>query len=285
MHYKSKVIEGHAYESISLETNYIANAAKTVASFFPDMWDNVVGGFNTVASLKEYVPSFTGLTPAGLSYNENKIANTMAKTDYEDMRKFRMHVPEGFKGNLLTYFILMQQVLNYSQDIALPALQEFYVLVADVVSNKSSRKSVKDLAGMFSGYSKSREQYAKELASYFVPHSSQADRAFGEIFGGGRQLSEMYSEKYKLKRLLADIKISKYTDAVSKIRNGMQALVDIVGRGENTYLSPAQVKNITEGAYEMARQVEFFSLNYFRAYTACNIVESNEHNLLVRLRD
>ena len=68
-----------------------------------------------------------------------------------------------------------------------------------------------------------------------------------------------------------------------KITDAIATLIKLVEEEQMDKLSAAQYKNITKGAYEMAYQVEMFSVNYYRALTYVNSVDSSKTNFKRRL--
>lgn len=214
--------------------------------------------------------------------SEDTILKELATTDYEDMTKLKLWVPEGFRGNMLSYFKDLNLALDYNQDVSLPALQEFYVLIADIITNKEAKKANKDLSNQTKGYSRSRVEYNKILSSYFASGSTQAEQEYRTLFKTNKELYECYLERHKLLKKLSQISIKAYTEQVEKIKDGMQVLIDLVDDGSIQELSPVQAKNVSEGAYEMAYQVEFFSVNYFRSMNLANSLQANEAKFFKR---
>lgn len=282
MHYESVIKDTYAQESIALETEFIANAVKTVKSFFPKLVSAVEPAFTLVAKLKEYTPTSEDTNVFKFTTGEDRILKELASTEYEDMAKLKLWVPEGFRGNMLSYFKDLSLALDYNQDVSLPALQEFYVLIASIITNKDAKKANKDLSNQTKGYAKSRVEYNKILASYFAPGSTQAEQEYRTLFKTNKELYDSYLERHKLLKKLSQISIKDYTEQVEKIKDGMQVLIDLVDDGSIQELSAVQVKNISEGAYEMAYQVEFFSVNYFRSMNLANSLQANEAKFFKR---
>lgn len=282
MHYETVIKDTYAQESIALETEFIANAVKTVKSFFPKLAVAIEPAFTLVTKLKEYVPTSEDTNIFKFTSGEDKILKELATTDYEDMTKLKLWVPEGFRGNMLSYFKDLNLALDYNQDVSLPALQEFYVLIADIITNKEAKKANKDLSNQTKGYSKSRIEYNKILSSYFAPGSTQAEQEYRTLFKTNKELYECYLERHKLLKKLSQISIKAYTEQVEKIKSSMQILIDLADNGTITELSPVQAKNVSEGAYEMGYQVEFFSVNYFRSMSLANSLQANEPKFFKR---
>lgn len=284
MIYKSAITDNYALRAVALESNFISNGVKSIVSFFPSLLKSVSKGFAKAEDVKQFVPAQADNNLERLNKTEQAIADALIWMPYDDIAMLRLPVPEGFTGNYCKYFAQLLEMFSYHEQTALPAIEEYYISIAAIITNKDAKLSLKDNTIKYKALSKSREENNKEIAKHFNA-SSVAEYAYGKLFLNNQEVTQAFKLMHQLERTLISTKVASVTDQVVKITNALQTLISMAENGTIENLSPAQLKNLSEGAYEIAAQVEFFAINYYRAQVAINSLKDATQKLTKRLDD
>ena len=283
MIYESVITNDYARQAVALEANFISNAVASVRDFFPKMLTSINRGFAKLDDVKLFVPSANDGTKISFTRNEKKILELLPSVPYDELAVLRLAVPEGFQGNYNTYFSVLAQSFAYHQSIALPAIEKYYIELASIITNRNAKLSLKDRTDQTKSLTSSREKLNDDLSSFFLTRSTQAEQPFGKLFTNEHEVKQLFRQRYELQDLLKNTKLNLVTGHVENIKSSLDVLIKMAEEGKIEELSPAQLRNLTEGAYEVASQVEFFAINYFRTITAVNTITPLQVNLLNRL--
>ena len=283
MIYETAITDNYALRAVALEANFVANAVQSVIDFFPSMTKSISKGFNRLNELKPFVK--TGYDHNfSLDSKEKTIQEKLKVVPYSDLIKFRVPAPEGFIGNYPAYLESLLASFDYHKQVCIPAVEDFYELVANVVTNKNARNSLKDNDRKYKELTQLRQSTNLNIAKFFIASSSQNETEYKKLFTSNDEVIKTFKLRYQLMDVLKNVDIKEMTTFVSKINDALNTLIELAQNGDIEQLSTAQLKNLTTGAYETASQVEFFAVNYYRAEVAVNTVGFAQDKLLARLK-
>ena len=272
-----------AVKVASLESSYIASTVSAIHNFFPAMAKMIGEKFSTVSKLTQFVFTDKPENLVKLSKEEQAIVGAIQNETFDSLSKLRVAVPEGMVGNYVSYGRDLLNGFGYHEDTALEALETFYIMVAAIITNKDAKISLKDNTRVYEALERSRKDLNKKLASYFIARSTQPEQEFKKVFSRKEEVEELFKLTHELKAKLEKTKVDEVKAVTEKITDAIATLIKLVEEEQMDKLSAAQYKNITKGAYEMAYQVEMFSVNYYRALTYVNSVDSSKTNFKRRL--
>lgn len=285
MIYQSAVTDSLALRTISLEANYISNAVQAIASHFPSLLAATSKGFDRLKSIVKFKAEPGDANALVLSNNEKKIQELLSVVSYSELTRLRLAVPEGFIGNYTNYFLDLQKLFDYHDNVCLPAFDEFYITVASIVTNKDAKMSLKDKSSLYKALAKNREETNASITNHFLHRSTQSEQEYQKLFTDNNDVMESFRQRHRLVARLEGVKIETMTDYVNKINDVLELMIKMAKEGSIENFSPVQMKNITLGAYEMAYQAEFFAINYYRAQNAIVAASQLQDKLLTRLKN
>lgn len=268
-----------AIEALCTTVALEAFSLRAVANRAADIIPNLSHAF------KEVMASHNGdkydLKP--LSINLPVLNKVLDGAGYLEIGKLNVFVPQGFKGNFKEYLAVLDQALNFTNNIQERMLQ-FNQLVSALISDKNTRQSTKDLSTATSNMEREREGVRLEL-SKFMKEGSRIDRAL---------LQDTY-------RSLAEIKECAFTAAIILDRANQLALIDVLKMTEDASellkalgeeavtgkvegMSNEAYKSLSSATLTMARDVELHSLLMFNVYQVKKSVEHTSEALIKALR-
>lgn len=283
MKYETKITDTYALEGVSLEANFIGNAVNAALKYLPSLYKSVKAGFSQLTNLTNFVGSSEDTSVAALTSKEKKIVSLLEFTPYDDLIKLRLHCPEGFSADYVSYVLDVIKALEYNQTTIKDSLNEYYTTVAAVITNKEQKLSTKDLSSQYKAMNDSRSALNESLAKYFTAKSSQAEQPYGTLFTSNKDVEMLFRKRHEMLKKLSSLDLAGIKSQASKITDALKTLVELIDSGSVEFLSPAQLKNITTGAYEAAAMAELYAVNYYRAMTVGNTILHLQDKLLTRL--
>ena len=282
MLYTSKIEDMYALEAVSLEANFLSNAASAVIQFFPSMLKAISSGFSQIASLTPFKFASSDAS-SFLSPLELNIQKALQETSYLELTKFKVAVPEGLNRDYLGYAKDLTSVFDYHEKIAYPAIVDYYTQIAAIITNKDSALSVKDNTSQYTSLKKARDALNDTLSSPFQTKSNSQVLAYEKAFKDNNEVIELFKVRHQLLKALQGVDIGNVQRLSTQISDSLKVLIDSVRNGTITTLSSAQLKNLTAGAYEIAQQLEFFAVNYHRVQILAQSVALMQESLKTRL--
>lgn len=285
MIYESVVNDTFALRGVSLEANFASNAVKAINSFFPRLFTTVNNGFSRLEDTEKVTIEGAKDTRNFMKFTklEAKIEAGLKNIPYSDLTKLRVLVPEGFEGKYVDYATDLQQVFSYNENVLVPAIEEYYILIANIITNKNAKLSLKDNSSFVKRLISARTELNDLLVKDFVKDNHRTERTYEQVFSKNEDVTAMFKLRYQLMTSLEGTKLEQITDYVNKIRDSFTILINLAKEDQIEFLSAPQLKNITEGAYEIARQVEFFAVNYYRVKVLVNTYLHAEARIAQRL--
>lgn len=246
-----------ALEMLALESENSNNILKSAVNLIPSVMSDLSNSMNGLLELGK-VFSFSDL--------KSKLHSTFftARPIPEDvLRKLFVPIPEGFIGNYDSYQNSLFSCIEYYEDVTVPMLREFYVTVAAFVTNKDRKLSIKDDVSKYKKTENERSKIIKEVSAHF--NKGITGRAlFHEVFNDFTEFKKVCNDNNTLIKRLDHIDLKRVASQVKKIVDTLDIAIKSAQNGDYDKASNEALMNLATGTYELAQQVEFFSVTAYR---------------------
>lgn len=251
-------------EALSLEAINIANVIEVFKGILPDL----VG---KIKQTLESIPKYTDIIHKNKLTSDIKLINSLNKelsdkiklTNYVDRRELLISVPEGFKGNLVDYTILLNGLTSKIYPEANKLLTEYKFIISGFLTNKDQKISLKDYTTFFNSVKRQRENFTSDVSEFFTNNSSTSRAKLGSVINKFSDLDIIIKNVTEANIVRKDNILSDISQSTNEITKVLDTIIDRVSKGDISNISGASAKNLAEGAYEIAKYIEFVSIfNY-----------------------
>lgn len=251
-------------EALSLEAINIANVIEVFKGILPDL----VG---KIKQTLESIPKYTDIIHKNKLTSDIKLINSLNKelsdkikfTNYVDRRELLISVPEGFKGNLVDYTILLNGLTSKIYPEANKLLTEYKFIISGFLTNKDQKISLKDYTTFFNSIKRQRENFTSDVSEFFTNNSSTSRAKLGSVINKFSDLDIIIKNVTEANIVRKDNILSDISQSTNEITKVLDTIIDRVSKGDISNISGASAKNLAEGAYEIAKYIEFVSIfNY-----------------------
>lgn len=256
-----------AREAIAAEFQ-TGNTSRATVGFLPRFFASARDGLASFFSAK-----FDFYKATHLAVEQEKIMRKLASANFAVVAPLSVTTLEGFHGNYLDYGNTVLSGFNYYHDFTAPAILTYRKLIAEILSNKSSRQYLRDLTKNNSVAQKRSEEIDASVASFFVRGSHRAVMTVGDITTSIGDIRDVFNVSQSIIREIKSIDPSVVQNSVKEVNDLINLLVEEINEGSIEDLSGVQLNNLVECLFALARQVEFFALTYYRATTYVASVE------------
>jgi hypothetical protein len=256
-------LESHV-ELLALEALNLNNVIEVFRDLVPRLGDKLKEVYKLVSEETDTVSESIKSAHSQLAIFKPKIQ----QASFINHAKTLVPVPEGFKGNLIAYIDTLNSMSSEIFNDANKILGEYNFALAAFISDKESKISLKDHTDIYRRVQHRREEMIKAITEFF-PSSSNLSRAYLKDV-----IHRFADVEVLIDRIdtLDDARKKQNVKDVSASVKKSCDLLDIVIK--NSYdqslsnVSGAAAKNVAEGAYEIARYVEFVAVYRYRVEQA-----------------
>lgn len=252
-------------ETISLEAGVLTNMVDTVKRLFPSLIDGVKLSFAKVGDLESPTMVFTK--------DQKNLIEKMKNVSFMDLNNFTVTVPEGFSATYIDALVSCDKALDYIESVKTVLLKEFRVYLSVFISNKDTKISSKDITFKFASYKANREAINGDFAKHYKDNSFEASVKLPVVIKRNADLAEMFNLANKVNARLKTIDLQGLKSEIQDIVELIETISSLAQRDKIETISPEAIKNISEGAYECATQVETVAACYFRVMTILKSVD------------
>lgn len=241
----------------------------------------------SVDLIKSYIPNLLELqnpsTPIqGVSNKLYKdVLVSAGKVSFLAYDKTGVSVPEGFSGELIPYLQLLISHTEEEIKEGAKVLSDYNLQLSMFISNADIRTSMKSHSEFYKDVRSERDRRQKEIAKFFdKKNGTLSRRPLGNLIERFNDLDKVFTLSENLGRLRGQL---SYKTVVADVQKTVDMLGLVKARLEDSTISDVSgqmAKNLSEGAYEIAKFVEAMSLNGYLVDTALGMT----HNLAEQLK-
>lgn len=193
---------------------------------------------------------------------EDSLEVALGKVNYVSLSKLDLPVPEGLQVKYLTYLEALESSTRRLVDLP-KNLEDFTRYVAGILTNHDSRVSTVSQDNLF------RELDSSRGVAY---------AAISSCFNGGTRAKRKYSElvdrnadwplvESKVKAVVKELNQYDRSDLIDKAKHLLSLLQKVEQtskRGGFDLANPNVLKTLAEGAFQLASELEYLSVLYYR---------------------
>jgi hypothetical protein len=238
---------------------------------------------NVVATFREVLPSLSSKifeisksfsnseTSSLIDAKEVKEANVSIKNAIKgigkdlntfNIDKLLISIPIGFKGNLIEYGEFLNSHIKEVVSLTNTTLSDFNFMLSSFITNKEDKFSNTDRTHFINKIKAEREKFSKKSDQFFNPNGIEKTY-FHKVLNRISDIDRLIDITILVDKSHFNSNIKNIT---SSLRQCLE-LLDIASKGvedQAARVSGASAKNISEGAYEIAKLVEYLSILRFR---------------------
>lgn len=178
-------------------------------------------------------------------------------------------VPEGFHG-LFTPYLETLLVQNKTLDaFVLETLKDYNLQLAMFLSNADYRQSLKSHQANIDKVRKTRAVYEKALSTYFdKQHTSLSRRRLGDVINRFADLQRLFEKAEELEGVRQHRSYHETIEHVKKASDMLVLIRQRLDQDDISKVSGVVAKDLSDGAYEVAKLVEVLSVYGYHTETA-----------------
>jgi hypothetical protein len=212
----------------------------------------------------DFTQRFSGTDkPVPLSRHQASFMKLLERHNYVDISPLTVYCPEGMKGTYLELAAVLKRGAEHSAKV-MDLLNQYTTYLALLITNEYQRFSTENSAKVYQGLQEARTSLLKDIGACFNPGRHDTTMKYGEAVARNKDWELVFGEVDTLSKLSNSVSREKLNAKVKEATQYMEKIVQMLkdGKMESTAYEVAQ--ELSEGAYQIACELEFFSTMYFR---------------------
>lgn len=255
-------------ERIALEAFIVSDLAALVKKTFPMILDN----FKGLLSFATPIEAAIALTPEARSF----MNNVVRKHSYMDVAPMSAWVPEGFSGTYLDYLPSLEAQVTHAESIVNGTLGPFTGFLAKVLTNYDDQIATQAVS--YTGLNKLREALEADNAKHYRKGSTKAQVAVGDVVKRNADWETVLHTTDQLSMRMNKIDRKALTKKLDEATDLLDRLIKQIKNNKMDHLTPEVVTTLSNGAYQVAKEVEFYSIVYYRVLAFTDAVSKTVKN-------
>lgn len=216
---------------------------------------------------------------------QQMVVRHLSSFSYADISGSLVVVPENFNGQFLPFLQTMTEMQDKVYAQAFSCLEHYHVLLSSFLTNKETQIASKDDTSFYLHLEKSRQEEIKKLDFFFHAPNPMGRRTFGSVVARIADLPEIFSLSKKLEKQNMTSNLKAFEVQIKKISDMIDMIIKRSEENDINKISPAAARNLSQGAYEVARYIEFVTVFQFKVDAAVKAINELTGLLYVNISD
>ena len=268
------------FASLQIERNYIAlEADGLVMPNIPALLARVLP--EAKAAFSGLISRFAPSEPAipSLNRQQREFVEVTKKFRYLDLAPIVAYVPEGLNVSYAHYANVLAPIVTHVEGVE-KLLNTYVTYLAMLVTNRDHRHSMVDSGWMFKSLEEQRATFNNDLKSCFENGSHVTEVKYGDVIERNSDWPQLFVTVQQLSDKMNSVNRKSLQKATADAVHLMDKVTEMVKRGELKDGSPAMVKEIADGAFQVASELEMFAVTYYRIVALTTSIEDTMKNVL-----
>lgn len=219
------------------------------------------------AGLKTFVNFFdTSTSSAGksLTGSQHDFLRELQGKRYGDILTITIPVPMGLQAPYLDYLSVLEATAEFVTQQVPEILNEYSTYVAGLVSTNHAMLESVNLNVRYVKQEKTREELTEQMAA-MLNGGNISNRPMKEMVKRNTDWEKVIARADALSMQLNKIDRTALNQKVKDTYDLLDLLHKRVINGELDQVTPEVVMHLSEGAFQLGKNLEFFSVVYYRA--------------------
>lgn len=258
-------------DRLAFESNFITNLVDSFANVIPNLATKLLDSSNSFKNNFFEKPRVKDIKTA----YENS-SSVVAHADFVNYSGMLVSVPEGFKGNFMEYIKLLTRMSPVVYKEANGFIAEYNFILSDFLTNRETKKCNISHDAAYRKITASRETNAKSLEHYFTAKSDSSKAKLSSVIGRFADLKELSDLAIALEKTQSVSNLQDIADGIAKTIYLLDLIKKNLEDDKITEVCGVSASSISNGAYEVAKYVEFISIFRFK----CDQASASAENVL-----
>lgn len=239
-----------------------------------------------VTEFKDFSSRFSSKEPAIPATNvQVEFMRELMKRQFMSLAELRVYVPEGLEADFLTYVKVLAEAAEHATGVIDNVLAPYSVYLSQLISHPEQKFSTAEHDKMYQDMQKMRDALNMEIGACFKQGSHVTDSIYGRVIRRNADWLPMFQELNALINTVNKVERKTVTKKTEECVELLNIVTAKIARGELEGVSEQSVKNLANGCYQVALELENFVAVYYRVQAFASAVQRSMDGLKEALKE
>ena len=249
-------------DTVALEAFLISDIQGLLKNVFP----TIQGEFNSFVN--NFAPDAPGIA---LTSKQNEFVREISKHSYLDIAPLSAFVPEGLCITYAEYMPHIDAATDHCASIMNKVLSPYSIYLSQLVSNSEQKLATSSNDSFYRELEKSRGAINAKLGSCFKHGSTKTDLTIGDVVSRNSEWPYIFKMSNDITGEMNSVNRKDLNKKIIECSHLLDIVKNKIARNELEGMSPQAIKNIADGAFQVASELEMYSAVF---YKTASLVES-----------
>ena len=240
---------------IGFEAYSVASVSDLLKKTFPSM----------VEGLSGFVGMFDKPEAAiQLTSKQNEMLRELPKHSYIDIADLTAWKPPGLDNTLLQYLKPLKDSSHEVSGILKNLMPKYTMLISRLINQDDFQRDTRMIESEFKEVEETREDLLAMIGKNFKKGATDVKCTIGDLVQRNSDWKLVFEELEECNGIINKINRSELAKSIKEIVQLLETLKTKVERGGMDKVSPEIIRGISEGTYQLAATIEFYSTIHYR---------------------
>jgi hypothetical protein len=255
----------YARESIADAIRLGMDSAGGFSARLTDALPGLITGFRELVKFKATKPL------ENLSSDQRKFVRLLEDHMYGELRYIQTHVPEGFNGKYLDLLNVLEHSTANCINVEQETLAPYVTFLAGFAVGGNVVRSMDNQAAKWKAVNDDRDEINADYAKLFSGRDTR--KPYSQVVERNLDWTKIFQLSTKVHGEMKGINYAVITDSCRKAETYLELIERNIKAGKLQDATPEVCLALSEGAYQIARMIEFISITHYRVMTAFTAID------------
>lgn len=213
----------------------------------------------------------------GFTSSQREFEKELSGRPYMSVSQITAFIPEGLDVPYIDYAEVLLDAVKHASKV-MDVLVPYSAYLAQLVTDKEATLSTKSFEAEFKLIEAERKRINEELGACFKKGSSKAEAAIGDVVQRNGDWANVFHRCNDIMTTINDVNRGALLKKVNECNTYLEIILKMAREGKVERVASNTVLNLADGAYQVASELEFYAVAYYKAevFVAC-VNQTVEH--------
>ena len=242
-----------------------------VSAFIP----SVVKAFGFVSDLDK-LPSYEGV-----GHEHVEFLGKVLKHSYAETRYLRAYRPAGLQTPLIHYLPQLEKSVDHVLDFVPNVLVPYITYLALLVSSRDAAMSTDDHKQLTGPLAAQRAELELTIGKMFDANTQKTDSTVAQLIERNADWPEIFKLSTSIDNKIHSLKIKDIDNKIRQAQDYLNIIYDMAQQADGKLkgATPEVLTALYEGAFQVACELEFVSVTYYRCLVVAQAIKDTKESL------
>lgn len=210
--------------------------------------------------------------------NQVLFTDYLKSNNYASLRLLKATTPEGMTATYMEYLDVLEAGVAHMKRITSDVLQPYVIFLAQLVSSKDAAKSYNTNAHIYTKLAENRSKIYSDMSACFSK-SHDTRTTYGDVVDSNAAWAKVIVRMNKLTHEINSLRTDEVTHLMKQADDYLKIIHGYIEKEQLQEITPETSKSLSEGAYQVGLELEFYSIIYYRVLSLGNAINQTMNDL------